>query len=98
MIGSRSWLGPQIVVATNKNQDRYALENNALDYYELKEHEAMINMNKKKIMKPQLVSKSKATNKDAKDIRMKVLTRKVAMIELMRQSCNCVLFAYSSVL
>ena len=41
-------------------------------------------MIKKKIMKPKLVSKSKATNKDAKDIRVKVLTGKVAMIKLMR--------------
>ena len=81
-----------------KNQDRYALENSALDYYELKQPEVVIHMIKKKIVKPQLVRRTKATNKDAKDIHVKVLTGKVAMIELMRQSCNFVLFAYLGVL
>ena len=98
MIGSRSQSGPQIVVAANKNKDKYALENNSLDYYELKQLEVVIHMIKKKIMKPQLVSRSKATNKDAKDIRVKVLTGKVEMIELMKQSFNYVLVAYSGVL
>ena len=55
MIGSRSQLGPWIVVAANKNQDKYALETSSLDYYELKQPKAMIHMIKKKIMKPQLV-------------------------------------------
>ena len=64
------------MVAANKNQKRYALENNALDYYELKQPEAVMHRIKKKIMKPQLVSRSKPTNKDAKDIRVKVLTEK----------------------
>ena len=59
-----------------KNQERYALENNDLDYYELKQPEVAIHMVKKRIMKPQLVSKSKETNKDAKDICVKVLTSK----------------------
>ena len=76
MIGSGSQSGPQIVVAANKNQDKYALENSALDYNELKQLESMIHMIKKKIMKPQLVSINKATNKDAKDICVKVLIGK----------------------
>ena len=61
-----------------------ALENNALDYYELKQPEVVMHMIKKKIMEPQLVSRSRETNKDAKDICVKALTGKVAMIELMR--------------
>ena len=59
-----------------RNQDRYALESNDLDYYELEKPKVVIHMIKKKNMKPQLVSRNKATNKDAKDICMKVLTGK----------------------
>ena len=39
----------------------------------MKQPKSMIHMIKKKIMKPQLVSRSKATNQDEKDICVKVL-------------------------
>ena len=76
MIGSRSQLGPWIIVVANNKPGHICIRNNVVDYYELKQPEVEIHMIKKKIMKPQLVSRSKATNRDEKDICVKVLTSK----------------------